>query len=274
MAANSAFAEFGRASNELIEASKSEDTDERISKILQLLTILKMCEPKSQLFISIDLLKSLRLMLVDSDKKLRVQACRAMRYITCNQIILDNMIKLNIPLFIMICLEREDSSKFYWERLGALKWMRHIIDNYPLSIPKCCIMTLITIATNNKHEYRRICLDSLRELSIINPFVVQKSNGFKVLIDLILNPQLTDISNHLILTILYILDHPNTRKYLRPSLDIQRLLSPFVGVNPYKKNALQKPQIEQREKVRDIAEKTLMTMLKSITGLFFIIFIT
>ena len=265
MANNSAFAELERASKELIEASKYGDTQDRIDRILQILTIIKMCEPKSQLFFGLDLLKSLRLMLVDSDKKLRVQACRAMRYITCNQLILNNMIKLNIPIFIMICLEREDQ-KYYWERLGALKWIRHIIDNYPLSITKYCVMSLIGIASNGKHEYQRICLDSLRELCIINPLIIQKCNGFKILIDLILNPSLTDISNHLILTILYILDHPNTRKYLRPSLDIQCLLSPFVGVNPYKKNALNKQQIEHREKVREIAEKTLMTMLKSITG--------
>ena len=182
------------------------------------------------------------------------------------------------------------------------KWIRHLMDNYS-KYTKCCIVSLIGIAQNGKDEFRRICLDSLRELCITNPKIINKCNGFKVLIDSILNPQLSDISNSLVLTILYILDHPNTRKYLRPSLDIQkltkiyyiialnisfhskmrhqsphhipyRLLAPFVDVNPDKEDALTKTEKEEKDKVRQIAQKTLMTMLKSITGPFMFMFIT
>lgn len=254
-------------SKELIMAARGDNTDEKVHKILSVLSVVKSIPDKSQLFISFELLKSCRVMLVDTDKTLRIQACRAMRYLTCNQLVLQQMVDLNIPVFMMLCLEREDD-KYYWERLSALKWIRHLIDHFPLSIPKVVVMSLIGIATNGKHEYRRICLDSLREVCILNLQIVSTCNGFKTLIELILHPTLTDVSHSLLLTVLYILDHPNTRKYLRPSLDVQRLLRPFVGVNPYKKGALNKQQIEQRNKTREIAQNTLMTMLKSITGTF------
>lgn len=160
-------------------------------------------------------------MLVDNDKQIRVQACRAIRYITCSSQVLSQMISLNIPIFMMRSLEREDN-KYLWERLQSLKWIRHLMDNYADQIPRCIIMSLIAIAQNGKDEYRRICLDSLRELCITNPCIIAECNGFKLLIDCILQYQLSDISNSVLLTILYILDHPKTRKHLRPSLDIQR----------------------------------------------------
>lgn len=112
---------------------------------------------------------------------------------------------------------------YRWERMQSLKWIRHLVDHYPKHIPKCCIMSLIGIAQNGKDEFRRICLEILRALCITNTQIISECNGFKILIDSVLNPQLHDISNSLVLTIIYILDHPSTRKYLRPSLDIQRL---------------------------------------------------
>lgn len=257
--------QLDHVSNELIKIARGDNPDDKVKRIISLCQIIKAIPDKSQLIISFELLKTLRMMLVDSDKNLRAQTCRSIRYITCNQLVLTQMVGLNIPYFMMMCLEREDD-KYYWERLFALKWVRLLIDQFPLSIPKVAVMSLIGIASNGKHQYRRICLDFLREICIINPGIVSQCNGFKTLIELILHPTLTDVSNSLLLTVLYILDHPNTRKYLRPSLDVQRLLRPFVDVNPHKKNALNKQQIENRNKTREIARNTLMTMLKSITG--------
>eukprot|EP01084_Bolivina_argentea_P294551 506845_1 len=210
--------EVERISSELVELSRIEsETEEKCFKLLELIRILKKIQDKSNLFFSYELLRCLRLLLVDIDKKLRIDSCRTIRHITCNQLTLSQIIELNIPIFMMICLEREDQ-KYYFEKLNGLKWIRHLIDNYPLSIPKPVVNTLIAIATNSKHEYRKICVDLLRQLCIINPQIVNKCNGFKTLIDLILNPSLNDISHNLLLTILYILDH-HTRKYLLPYND-------------------------------------------------------
>eukprot|EP01084_Bolivina_argentea_P165992 288294_1 len=272
----SIYIEFEKVSLELVDLCRlSLDTEEKVSKILQILSIVKRMSEleKQELFVPFEVLKAFRLLLCDIDKKLRVQASRAIRYVTCNGMVLSTMMSINIPVFMMVSLEREDT-KYYWERLGALKWVRHLIDNYPLSIPKCCILSMIAIAGNSKHEYQRICVDSLRELCIINPHIINACNGFKVLIDLVLQPQLNEISHSLVLTILYILDHPNTRKYLRPSLDIQRLLSPFVAVNPWKQAKTSASQskaiMEAREARREIARQTLLTMLKSMTGIFYL----
>ena len=52
------------------------------------------------------------------------------------------------------------------------------------------------------------------------------------MIDAILDPSLKDVAQSLTLTLLYILDNPDTRRYLRPSLDIQTLLCDFVAPTP------------------------------------------
>ena len=48
-----------------------------------------------------------------------------------------------------------------------------------------------------------------------------------------------------------------------------RLLAPFVDVNPYKitkVNEMTKAEKDAKEKMREIARKTLQIMLKSFTG--------
>ena len=131
---------------------------------------------------------------------------------------------------------------------------------------------------------------------MINPKLISECNGMKCIITSILDPTLSDISNSLVLTLLYILDHPSTRKYLRKSLDMQILMAPFSVVEKSKKvqqmmdnknnnkknknNNINKQQIKQDNAARkledeintkrQIAKKTLMTILKSITGIFYL----
>ena len=53
-----------------------------------------------------------------------------------------------------------------------------------------------------------------------------------VFVGWILDASLSDTSQSLLLTLLYILDHPNTRQHSRQSLDIQGLFAPFTELDP------------------------------------------
>jgi len=265
--ASSALSELDRATSELL-SSRRNDVDFRLTKMLQLVNSLKVCDAQS-VFLGLDVIKVVRACLCEQDERVRATAVRCLKYMCCNQLIVDNVKRLNLPHFIMMCLEREDESGKA-ERLAALKWLRYMLDHYPLSMPECCVRSLMAVAQHSKHEYARICLDLLRELCILNPMVMHRCNGFKVLIELISNPLYGDAADQLLLTVLYILDHPNTRKYLRPSTDVQQLLSPLVGVDPYKKNAQSTAQIEQNKAPRELAQRVLQTMLKSVTGVFYL----
>ena len=186
------------------------DSEIKIEKLIQLLQITKNKKNWNNDNVTNSLIEILRFLLFDIDKQVRVQSARAMRYITHNNNIFNKLNNKNIPILMMRCLEREDN-KFLWERMQSLKWIRHIISIKNINkykFPRCIVQTLIAISMNNKDEFRRICLDSLRELLMINPKLINECNGFKCIIQSILDISLNDISNSLILTLLYILDHP------------------------------------------------------------------
>ena len=106
---------------------------------------------------------------------------------------------------------------------ASFKMIRHLIDNYIKYIPKCCIVSLISIAKYGKDlSFRLICLDSLRELCVKNPKLCMNVMDFKVLIDSILNPQLNDIQ----FTATHHIVHIGPSEYTKiftTSLDIQKL---------------------------------------------------
>lgn len=77
----------------------------------------------------------------------------------------------------------------------------------------------------------------MRIIAMVNTELVANCNGIRTLVDAILDPSLEDVSNALTLTLLYVLDHPKTRKFIRPAIDMQRLLSPFSDTDsPIDKN--------------------------------------
>ena len=129
MASSSFLEEFERASSILVSTARSGDTEDKVACILNVLRALKSLDTaaRSQLFVSFEVLKTLRLFLVSPDKdsqqqRLRVQAVRSMRFMTLNGTVLQQMVRLNIPFFMMMNLERDSSSKY--EQLGALKWIK------------------------------------------------------------------------------------------------------------------------------------------------------
>ncbi len=97
-----------------------------------------------------------------------------------------------------------------------------------------------------------------------NAQLVASCNGITVLLRAILDPSLTDIANSFVLTLLYILDHPSTRKYLRPSLDVRQLLAPFcipAIKTPHKLNEEKRQEIALRVRKDEIAKKVCSSPL-------------
>ena len=255
-----------------LQSLMDDESEVKISKMIQLLQVTKSFTSDRDWTgdnaVSDSLIRLLRLFLVDRDKIVRTQGARAMKYITHNLSTFERLNDFNIPFFMSRCLEREDH-KYLYERVQSLKWIRHIMELMDqannqnkngriIQFPRCLAQSLIAIANHQKDEFRSICLDTLRDLALKNVGIVSQCNGIKVIVECILDSSLNDTSQSLLLTLLYILDHPNTRKHLRASLDIQGLFAPFTELDPTKPNpqlnAQQQQQLkEQREMRRDIA---------------------
>lgn len=154
-------------------------------------------------------------------------------------------------------LERDP--KYAWERMQAHRLCKGIMEVAPQLFPRSLVMSLVAIADCAQDEFRKVCLDTLRELVLLNTDIVASCNAVKYLVDAILHPDCQDMYKSLTLTILYLLDQEATRKSLRPSLDLQKLWSVFTDTD-----APDGPEKEGRKKT---ASEALVMMMRSWTGI-------
>jgi len=228
--------------------------------------------------VSDKLLRIVRRLLVDRDRQVRIQAARALRYLMWDKSVLRQMVKLNIPIFICRCLERDQQQKSLWERMQALKWIRAAKDLEPQKIPRCCVVALVAIAACQKEEFRRACLLTLREIADVSPAIVAGCGGIRCLVDGTLDPVLSDMGPNLTDTLLKILDTPETRVYLRAKTDVQRLLWNFGDCESSGYGHSSDPQmkamavaaLKEKTNAQEAAEKTLYRLLSSSTGLIYL----
>ena len=227
------------------------------------------------------LLKCLRLLLIDKEPTLRSQSLRVLRYLLTDWEMVHQMLLVNLDLMIVRSLERE--SKFLWERMQALKlirkWMamlataqarirdplstpplaKGLPNRPPIGLTRSLVQSLVSIAEQPKDDFRRVCLDAIRELTLLSPAIVASCNGIRTLVDSILDPACVDIANSLTLTLLYLIDSETTRGFLRPSVDLVRLISVFTDTT-----AADNPERENR---RAAAHKALVMLMRSWTGI-------
>lgn len=52
-----------------------------------------------------------------------------------------------------------------------------------------------------------------------------------MLIDSILDSSCSEISEHIVLTLLYLINEPKTRVYLKPYIELQKILSVFTQID-------------------------------------------
>lgn len=99
---------------------------------------------------------------MDKEQAIRSQAFRVMRYLTTDETVVREMVALNMDLFIARSLERD--SKYLWERMQALKLIRRMMVVDASLLPRSIVQSLVAIAEHVKDDFRRVCLDAVREL--------------------------------------------------------------------------------------------------------------
>ena len=222
----------------------------KINKLTRIAAVLqKKKDWKGSSAVSDDVIKVLRVFLVDRDRDVRGHAARVLKYITHNVETFGRICDTNIPFFMSWCLER-DGSKYLMERVQCIKWIYQIlklmkmrnddIDNhkynqgdkdkqFKIEFPCCLTQSLIGIALSLDDELREICLNTLADLAIENIEIVSKYNGIKLMIDCILDTPLSKhTSQSLLCKMLHILDNPKGRKHLKHRSNIQQLFVPLV----------------------------------------------
>ncbi len=149
------------------------------------------------------------LILFDSAK--RSSLLRAIRYSISSVQHVQCLKDEEIHYIVVNSFERESDNTM--ERIQALKMMDRVRricnlkDGYPISFAR----SLVSIANSKEDNFRKIALESLRELSLSHTSLVAAVQGFSTLMDAVVEPVSQDIADAITHTILFLLNDPLTR---------------------------------------------------------------
>lgn len=109
------------------------------------------------------------------------------------------------------------------ERMQSIKLIRKYTSIMPNDFPISFVRSLVAVAANVEDSFRRVTIEVLRELSLVNSHLVAACYGFKVLIEAVIDPTLQDIAEPILMTILQLVSDPKSRGNIRVILN-QRIL--------------------------------------------------
>jgi hypothetical protein len=130
-----------------------------------------------------------------------------------------------IDLIVVESLEREHESPH--ERMQALKLIRKCTDVSPSTISLAFVRSVVAVASDRDDKFRRVCIDTLRDISFRNPAISSFCGGFRVLFDALLQPDCFEIIDSIIATMLFLYDSTDTR----PFVDFESNLSGLVSLH-------------------------------------------
>ena len=192
--------------------------------------------------------------------------------------ILRNCIKIN-PLFtnkildamipILFCKYFEDLTLPFEERYSYLKigqiWLKLSDANFPI-----IFLQSIALIAKSDNIFKIGCIEFLRMTSIKRPDLVSTVGGFSIMINSFIDQNLPkDLKNKIIVSIIYILNTPNKRKYFNGLGDFYKLFSIFTksdfssGSNIDANNAKQiEEMMKENEKLEAILNATVPIIVK------------
>ena len=213
--------------------------------------------PLSEYWDGGELARSLRVLLVDPVKAIRAATLRTVRYFARDKEFVSAALQARLHVFIGLSLEKD--GKHEMERMQAMKLIRKLIEVAPDLFPRSVVVSMVAIASHPEDPFCRVCLESLCELVVRNARIVAWGGGIRILVDAIHMKKFEDIVEPITLTLMYLINAPETRSCVRRDLDLGSLLSPLTDTY-----TAQDPDIARK---RSATVRALLAMLRSWPGL-------
>ena len=161
--------------------------------------------------------------LIKGDSSKRCSILRAMRYSLETRDNVKILIDLQMHWSVVTSLEKDGDCAV--ERMQALKLMEKVQSVAPDLYPIAFARSLVAVANYKEDSFRKICVDTLRELALSNPVLVTVVDGFGPLMDAVLEPITQPLADSILLTIIYLLNDPATRSIVGNCIDLRMLVS-------------------------------------------------
>ena len=229
-----------------------------------------------------ELWAAVRLRAFHADKHVRLYVLRSLRYLVLDADGVRDMLQQGLLLPILVALELDSNSVTLSgrdlfdevlvrrtvqasEKLQALKLVRHLMDVAPEHLPRGLALTLVAVAEDRSGKdstFSRATLETLRDMLVCNTELVANAGGVPTVLSAMLEAESDELAESLAFTLLYLINDPEKRKHVRPSLDLQALFSAFtdsdVAVDEQQRSKLSR------------SRRAIVTMMRSWTGLFFL----
>ncbi|XP_055488041.1 rapamycin-insensitive companion of mTOR isoform X1 [Leucoraja erinacea] len=226
-----------------------------LNNFIKLLCNIGHCEEKLG-FTYEEIIICLRLALLNEAKEVRAAGLRALRYLTRDSSILQKVLKLRVDYLIARCIDIQQSNEV--ERTQALRLVRKMITVNAALFPNSITNSLIAVGNDGLQERDRMvraCLAILCELALQNPEVVAIRGGLSTILKNVIDCQLNRINEALITTILHLLNHPKTRKYIRNDVELEQILAPYTDFHYRHNPDTAEGQLKEDREARLLASK-------------------
>ncbi|XP_069483265.1 rapamycin-insensitive companion of mTOR isoform X2 [Ambystoma mexicanum] len=203
-----------------------------------------------------DIIICLRLALLNEAKEVRAAGLRALRYLIRDSSILQKVLRLKVDYLIARCIDIQQSNEV--ERTQALRLVRKIISVNASLFPSSIANSLIAVGNDGLQEGDRMvraCIAVICELALQNPEIVALRGGLSTILKNVIDCQLSRINEALITTILHLLNHPKTRQYVRPDVELERILAPYTDFHYRHNPDTAEGQLKEDRESRFLASK-------------------
>uniref|UniRef100_A0A8C2B5X0 RPTOR independent companion of MTOR, complex 2b n=1 Tax=Cyprinus carpio TaxID=7962 RepID=A0A8C2B5X0_CYPCA len=210
----------------------------------------------------------LRLALLNEAKEVRAAGLRALRYLIRDSNILQKVLRLQVDYLIARCIDIQQSNEV--ERTQALRLVRKMITVNALLFPSSITNSLIAVGNDGPQERDRMvraCIAIICELALENPEIVAKRGGLSTILKNVIDCQLSRINEALMTTILHLLNHPHTRKYVRSDVELEQILAPYTDFHYRHNPDTAEGQLKEDREARFLASKmSIVASLRSWSG--------
>ncbi|XP_015786244.1 rapamycin-insensitive companion of mTOR [Tetranychus urticae] len=229
-----------------------------------------------------EILYCLRVTLFIDSAEVRAAGLRAVRYLLTDKESVEALYRINFHILIARSLDIELNNLA--ERIQCLRLVRKLLAVKPEAVPPAIMRSVIAIARDgfigpDEDSMCRACMGCLGELILLNPLVCCQSGGITALIDCVLmTHQSLHISEALVGCLIFILNDPRLRCYLRKDIDLRQFVAPFtdchyslplLALNTQRRDDISETS-EQRETRLNTAKIALISILRSWPGIIYI----
>ncbi|XP_056646449.1 rapamycin-insensitive companion of mTOR [Diorhabda sublineata] len=212
-----------------------------------------------------DILICLRVPLTHPSAQIRTAGLRCIRHVLKTEADIVQLNKLLIPYLLTRSLDlilRNDL-----ERVEAMKLIRKMMiissSNLDVSLARC-LVSLAYEGAEAKDRMLRVCMATLSELGVLNSKLFIASGGVTAISRNLLECQNPKIAESLCGVLLLLLDKPSTRNFA--AVDLHSTAAPFCDFH-YKHGSKDKNKRDERELRLNCARLSLLTMLRSWSGI-------